>query len=185
MRCGKEATDVEEQVFYSRSLSRGNILLGLVVTFLANILGRVGVVGFYNARKMELEVPLCDKHSGDSSRTNYLMYGGLAIFILWGGFVVLAAAMMPDSLDRMRNPEKTYTPHWLFRVSGFSLGLITMIWPIILLRRLWLAIRATEITDEDITLTNVAPEFVVAMERDSRRTAKIEAKKRSPRLKQE
>jgi hypothetical protein len=107
---------------------------------------------------MEVPVPLCVRHKTLFLWPAILQYGGLFLFFLLGFLVVLAAINGPDSLDRIRG-VRADGRQALTVVAGALFMLEPCAWLCALVVVNSRGIRATEITDHSITLTNVSDEF--------------------------
>ena len=87
-----------------------------------------------------------------------LQYGGLLVFLLLCVLYVLAIMNGPDSFDEMRGVRRDGA-----KILSMIAGLLCFAWPVVWLAALVVVgqrgIRATEITDRSITLTNVSGDF--------------------------
>jgi hypothetical protein len=100
---------------------------------------------------MRVAVPFCPTHAGHWRTRNWIIVGGLLVLV---GQVLPIAGIVHD-LDIL------WDSHLFFLPAG---GFVCWVGMIVVLRRS--AIRATEITDRSITLTNVSRKFVEAAEEE-------------------
>ncbi len=155
MRCGAEADDCSEHTFYWQPASAdASQLMAAVLYLVGFVVIRFGA----GLKKMTVTVPLCDRHKNHFLWPALLQYGGLLVFLLLCVLYVLAVINGPDSFDEMRGVRKDGA-----KILSMIAGSICFAWPVIWLAALGIVgrrgIRATEITDRSITLTNVSPDF--------------------------
>ena len=110
------------------------------------------IVAMITTKKMRMHAPFCDEHKGHwSSRTKW-SWLGFGLVFLAGVATIMVSASGLDSNN---------TLFGLACAGTIGLGVVWLIAAAILGNT---GIRPTEITDRSITLTNVSPEFVRAME---------------------
>jgi hypothetical protein len=145
MRCGGPSTVVKTKKF---SWYPSWVYLLILVHLLIFL-----IVALIMTKRMTVPVPLCDKHRRHFLWPTLLGVGALLLLLvtIFGG-VILAGAL-EDALDR--DARDTFFVVWF--VGGGALFLAVLITACVVQIR---TIRPTQITDRDITLTNVAPEFV-------------------------
>jgi hypothetical protein len=104
--------------------------------------------------KMQVPIPLCDRHRYHFGRRLAAMVVGLLVMfgLAFTGFILATSAPQPG-------PQQT-TGHMFFLATALSVPILLVL--VIVLRRT--AIRPTEITGKWVTLTNVHEDFVRAVE---------------------
>lgn len=153
LRCGAEAEVTRSKNFaWHPPWVAVLILVGLLP---------YAIVAIILTKRMKVEAPLCPQHQGHWQWRALYLYLGLALFVVLGvgSMVVLA------STDNRRGAPEAWAG--FLCLGSLVAGLAWLISAAIIQH---LSIRPTEITDKDITLTNVSPFFVEALheERDRR-----------------
>ena len=149
MRCGEPATLVRQKRF---SWGPGWVLLLLFVSVILPLLFWVALI--VNARllkKMWVPVPLCERHRNHWLALQVVLFGGLAILALLFCATIVLWGIMPEPTQG----ELSLAGWFCFATVTF---LVIMVFPAAILQTK--VIRPTEITDQSITLTSVAKEFV-------------------------
>ncbi len=147
MVCGDDASfDVRRTFRWHPQWVALLILLGLLPYVL---------VALMLTQRMTVDVPLCTKHRGHWTWRNWVSYGGLALCLVLGFLAILLIGILDDRRGRGA-PE----------AAGFlcaGVGFLGLVWLITVVVIQQIGIRATEITDRDITLTNVSADFEDAL----------------------
>lgn len=146
MRCGEPATTLVRRNFswYPQWI----ILLVLVALLVA------AIVAMILTKRMLVHVPMCEQHQGHWSKRMLWMlltFGVLSLLAIGGIALLSAAENGPD--------KETLTG---VVCGGGVFGLLAWLILVVVLQSGM--IRPTEITDRQITLTKVHPEFVRALE---------------------
>jgi hypothetical protein len=152
MRCGKPATTTQ-----TKRMSWHPPWVG-------------GIIALAMTRYATLQAPFCDKHKGHWFKWGMLLWGSFFLFLLLGGGALVIALSLP--------PRATDTA---LLVVGIGCGLLGLIWLVILVVCLQNSIRTAEITDEEISLTGVAEEFVEAVAEEERARRKRRRQRRRER----
>lgn len=160
MRCGAEADELCEHTFYWQPASAQASQLVAAMLYLAGfVVIRLGG----GLKEMTVSVPLCARHKKHFLWPSIIQYGGLLVFVLLCALYVLAVANGPDSFDEMRGIRRDGA-----KILSMIAGSICFAWPLLWLAALVIVgqrgIRATEITDRSITLTNVAEGFAAKVD---------------------
>jgi len=122
-----------------------------VVLILAGLLP-YAIVVLILTKRARVQVPLCAKHANHWLKRGFLIWGSLLAGI---GFVVLLAVLY-------NNVPRAQQESLGAGICFVSVGL-AIAWIIVVIVAQTTAIRPTEITDYEITLGGVAPEFVEAV----------------------
>lgn len=153
LKCGDNA-DVKRRKKFSWYPSWVNILI------LAGLIP-FAIVAMILTKYMTIQAPVCHAHKGHWTwRSLFIWLGLLGCIIL--GFAAIAALVALDRPGGQRGMANQLAP---FVCLG-SLG-VFVVWLIAAAIVQQTGIRPTEITDRDITLTNVSADFVDAL-RDER-----------------
>jgi hypothetical protein len=149
--CGRSATHLEE-----KTLSwRPGWVVALILT---GPLWFLAALAF--TQRMQTRLPLCDTHRVHWMWRSWFIYGGLPVlFILAIGSV----ALLGDVDRQYRSVAGTWAGLACF--GSCVLG-VAWLFTAVLIQQL--AIHASEITNRSITLTNLSPRFVEAVEREHR-----------------
>jgi hypothetical protein len=152
LKCGAEATAERRKNF---SWSPPWIIILILFGLLP-----YAIVAIILTKRMTVTVPLCDQHKSHWSWRAWFIWGGFILFFILGigAFVVL----VNQENQRGRGQEMA---GWLCAGTGIA-GLIWLIAAAIVQST---GIRPTEITDNTITLTHVAPDFVTALKEERTR----------------
>ena len=154
MCCSSAATVSRNHTFFWQPMDANATQIAAVILRLAGII----LIRFSDKRSMTVPVPLCDRHKYTFRWHAVLQYGGLLLLLLLSFLFILAVVNGPDSMDEIRgvppDGRKTVTA-----IAGSLCFLEPIVWLAALVIYSWLSIRATEITDDSITLTNVSREF--------------------------
>jgi hypothetical protein len=149
MKCGADATTVKRRQFSWYPPWVWLLILLSIWPFI--------IVALILTKRQSVEIPFCDQHKNHFLVRVLAGLGGLAVVLLLGavGFAVVT------SMAPKRNND------------DYS-GLVCVAWSALFLVYLCVmafigsltTIRPTRITERDITLTNVSPEFVRALEEE-------------------
>jgi hypothetical protein len=162
MKCGARATTEKLKRFSWQPPWVYVLLLAGLLPFL--------IVALILTKRMRVPIPLCAEHRRHWTWRGWLVGGGFfAIFLLGLGTMILLSAT--DN-----GPQRREDAVFGFVCFGF-LGL-ALVWLIVAAIVQHTAIRPTQITDYDITLTNVAPGFVKALLEEDREGAERRARRR-------
>ena len=149
MRCGEPATLAKRKKF---SWYPSWVYLLILIHLLIFL-----IVALILTKRLTVPVPLCEKHRHQFLWPTLLGWGALLLVLgtIFGGLVLVAA--LEGTLDK--DAQGGFFTVWF--VGGFGLFLAVLITACVVQIR---TIRPTEITDHSITLTNVAPQFIDALE---------------------
>lgn len=144
-RCGAEATVTKSRKF---AWHPQWVVLLILVGLLPYVL-----VALMLTKRMRVAVPFCDAHKNHWLIRNVVVLGMLGALapVALGAFFLLAD----------RQPGEPAPPLGGFLCVGSMIGLV--VWVIVAVVATSTTIRATEITDESITLTKVSKEFAAAV----------------------
>ena len=130
----------------------------VLVLILAGLLP-YAIVATILTRRATIQAPLCDQHKGHWFKRTMWNVGTFFLFAaICGGMFFLGVALG----DNGRQGDT-----FMGIACGLS-ALLGVTWLIILIVAQYTAIRPKEITDKDIPLTNVAKEFVDAVDEQDR-----------------
>jgi hypothetical protein len=157
MRCGADAVTTREKRFSWHPQWVSTLVVVGLLCFTPLILAGL-ILMLVLTKRMRVRVPFCEVHQNYFRDRSVLISGGLVLFLVLGvgSFALLIALEKPGG-----NPFDQFT--------GFlclGLGVTGLVWLITAAIVQSMMIRATEITDDSITLTKVAPEFVDALKHD-------------------
>jgi hypothetical protein len=167
MRCGAPSDLVKSKTFsWNPSWVWVLILCGLL-PFL--------IVALVLTKRMRVRAPLCQAHAGHWAWRSWFIMGGLVVVVILGIAAGVAVAEL-DRQPRLRN------------VGGYlcvGVAVFALIWLVAAAIIQANAIGPAEITDRDITLVRVAPEFADALRRERRRYDEEDEDYRRPRPRHE
>jgi hypothetical protein len=166
VKCGVAAT-VERRKAFSWCPPWVSVLI------LAGVLP-YAIVASILTRKMTARLPFCDAHKGHYRWRNWFLWGGLAGCgaLAFAVFVVMVAQDNPG-----RRQASTEQLNGLLCLGTMAVGLVWLIAAAIIQNT---AIRPTEITEGNITLTNVCSEFVDALDEYRERHEEYRSRWRPP-----
>jgi hypothetical protein len=148
MKCGAHATTVKKRQFSWYPP-------WLLVLLLAGLLP-FAIVVLILTKRQSVEIPFCDTHKYHFGIRVAAALGGLALVLALGGLMLVIAGAAAGN-----NNDDVFGFLCLGWVALFVIYLVA-----ISVFSTMTTIRPTEITDRRITLTNVAPEFVRALEEE-------------------
>lgn len=152
MRCDAQALEVR-----AKTLAWCPSWVGVLIIF-----GLVpyAIVASILTRRMTVHAPFCEQHRNHWLWRNWFIGGGIVLLLLFGiaAIALLSASTQPG---RRENPLGG-----VVCVGVAFLGLCWLIAAAIVQNQ---AIRATEITEDSITLTNVSAAFAAAVEDERHR----------------
>lgn len=146
MRCGQPASTIVRRRF---AWHPGWVIWLVFVGILVYV-----IVAVCLTKRMRLLAPMCEDHKKHWYWRSLIMVGGLLALIV----LIIAAATISEEKRALDDQTMTYV--WS-GVAGF--GFVWLVTVAILHGN---AIRPREITDDEMTLIGVAPEFRDAMEED-------------------
>jgi hypothetical protein len=151
MKCGAQSWKQKSRTFSWYPPWVGVLILGGILPFV--------IVAAVLTKRMTVRVPLCDEHQNHWSWRGWFIGVGAILMLMLGlgCFAVLVATDQPQQ----RGGGGANPLAGVLCAGGGVAFLIFIITAAIIQQ---LAIRPTEITNEAITLTNVAPEFSEAVE---------------------
>ena len=125
-------------------------------------------------KRMKMAAPLCHRHRNHWRMRGLLIWVGLVVVV----FLTATALVVVAVKSAERGPGER--PILISLAFG---GVLLLGWLIMTIALQQSAIRATEITDESMTLTGVSPGFISALKdmRDERRIASRETARASSR----
>jgi uncharacterized membrane protein YdcZ (DUF606 family) len=129
-----------------------------------------GLIGLMLMKHATLQAPLCDAHKGHWFNRNLLMGATFGLFLV---AIIGGIALAANVNDRLQN---TIGP-----VVAISVLVMIVGWLVLVAFCHFTMIRPTEITDEEIALTGVAPEFIEAVEEEERARRRRRAARRRER----
>jgi hypothetical protein len=143
--CGAEAVTTYEKTFrWSPGSSK----------FFTFLLACLSVIRFGSGTSIAVRVPFCRSHKGYWTRRILLLLAGVVPFVIAG---------LLGAFDEQRMRREEVEPRLLV------LPFLFLGWLITLVVVNYLSIRATEINERGVTLTNVAPKFADAVDYRSSR----------------
>jgi hypothetical protein len=153
MRCGAQA-------WSQRSKSFAWCPPWVAILILAGLLPYI-IVAIVLTKRMTVRVPLCDEHKSHWSwRAWFVGLGAVLLLVLGVACLVVLAAL--DNQRKQNFGGSQSNPLGGILCAGTAVaGLVWLFAAAIIQQR---AIRPSEITDDSITLVNVAPGFVEAVE---------------------
>jgi hypothetical protein len=110
------------------------------------------LIAVLNTRRMQVRVPLCEAHQHYWRLRTLFTFGGLAAFLVLGVLLVLAWRSRPSVLAELLP---------VLVLGTLLAGAIWLVTAAILQQH---SIRPTEITPRGITLVNVSPRFIQALQ---------------------
>jgi hypothetical protein len=156
MRCGAAATLMKDRTFsWHPPWVDWFIILGLVLFWPLLIVGII--LSSSMTKRMRVTVPLCEGHKNHWLWRKWFIYGGL-LGVACLGFGAMAFLISTGPQD----PDLQTLAGWTCAGSAL-VGLIWLIAAAIVEKG---GIRASEITDEQISLIRVSPAFVEALGRE-------------------
>lgn len=159
MRCGADAVTVRQKNFSWHPQWISTLIIVGLLCFTPLLLAGV-ILALVMTKRMRVHVPFCEAHRNYFLSRGVYIYGGLALFFVLGaGALALVIAVNEPGNSAMQD------------ASGYlclGLGALGFVWLISAAIVQNVMIRATEITDDSITLTKVSAEFEKAL-RDERR----------------
>lgn len=164
MKCGAEATVRKRKKFaWHPQWVIALIIFGLLP---------FAVVALALTKRLTIYAPMCQRHKNHWFWLSFIGLGGFLLLVIFflGGLGLLGA------LEKNRRLKDEV--FGLFCVGSFFVGLLWLI-SLAILRHM--SIRPTEITDRDITLTNVSPDFVRAFWEEQEYFDEERPRRRRPR----
>lgn len=146
MKCGAEAATTKRKTF---SWYPPWIIAIIIVAPLPGL-----IVAMVLTKRMTVRVPICDQHKNHWTWRHW--FAGLTVLGL--GAMGVAGLIVLLQFDR-RMPSRNLAS-WACIGTGVAL----VVWVVVIAVVYNTAIRPTEITNRDITLTDVSPDFVAALE---------------------
>jgi hypothetical protein len=154
MCCGEHAALFKPTMF---SWSPGWVMALVVAGLLCS--GPLFLVGLILIplllQRMQVPVPLCDRHRNHWLPVKVVLFGGLSIFAL-----LVYATFVLYTTSGGANKARTALAGWF--CFGTFLFFAALIFSVALLQSS--TIRAVQITDKSITLTNISRRFIEAFE---------------------
>jgi hypothetical protein len=165
MQCGAQAWSQKAKTFSWCPPWTG-------VLILAGLLPYVIVVAILTKR-MTVHAPLCDEHKNHWAWRNWVLWLGLVILAVLG---IASLVLLATQQDRRGGSN----PIAGLACAGTAVAFLIWLITVAIIQQG--AIRPTEITDDEITLTNVSAGFVDALEKEqNKRAPEYEDRWRRPR----
>jgi hypothetical protein len=120
------------------------------------------IVAMCISKRMKVDAPMCDVHRNHWKwRSRFVWFGLLAVLIFG-----LSALIVYIDLTPQNPPDATITIWTIIRITWLTVSVAWLIGAAIFALA---AVRPFEITDDDITLGNLSPDFVQALQIDRER----------------
>jgi hypothetical protein len=129
-----------------------------------------GLAAMIMTKYATVQAPFCDEHKGHWFKRALLLWGSLLLF----GVIAVGALVVGVNLERRAS-------EMVLPIVGVGCGVLLVAWIIIAIVCQYTAIRTTEITDEEVSLTGVSEEFVEAVAEEERARRKRRAERRRER----
>ncbi len=156
LRCGAPTTLVRERTFtWHPSWIDWLIIGGLILFWPLLVVGIVLVAVM--TKRMRVAVPLCEAHRGYWQRRAWFIWGGLAVVAP----LAIGTVAFLFSVIQAEDPDRQAVAGW----TCAGAGLIGLVWLIAVAFLQRSVIAPAEITDDEITLSQVSPAFKEALER--------------------
>ncbi len=158
---GEPTTDVKRHTFRWTPPWVGILILGGVLPYV--------IVAMILRKDITFDVPIASRKKG-----HWLWRQLFGIFGVLGciGLVVVGIALANGPGQQRQGPDIG-----LYTAAGAGVGLLLVLAGAVILQ--FTSVRPKEITDEDITLTGVHENFIVAMEEDRERDEEEEEERRA------
>jgi len=129
-----------------------------------------GLIALLMTKYATVQAPFCDQHKGHWFNRNLLTWGTFVLFLAVGAGSLAISANLDAGLRDSVMP-----------VVAVFCGVMLAAWLIILICCEFTKIRPVHITDEEISLTGVAQEFIDAVREEERERRRRRAERRRER----